>query len=74
MPREVVARLAPLGADDADRPREEFARERALAVEQPVGGECLPAALDLREEVALARDRAGLTVKLNAGDALALPG
>ena len=72
---EVLARLAGLGADDADRARQQHARQRALAVEQAVGGERAAAPLDLREQVALAGDRAApMTAKLNAGDALALPG
>ena len=48
--------LPPFAQTIADRPRQQLAPERALAVEQAVGGERLPAALDLREQIALAGD------------------
>ena len=54
-PREhVVARLAALAGDDADRARQQRARQPLLRLEQPLGGELLAQPLELGEQVALA--------------------
>jgi hypothetical protein len=52
----VVARLAPLAADDADRARERRARDRLLRLAQPLGDEATPHPLDAGEQIALAGD------------------
>ena len=49
----VVARLARLAGDHADRPGQADAREALLWLEQPLGIELLAQAVDLGEEVAL---------------------
>jgi hypothetical protein len=55
----VVARLAALGGDHADRPRQRASRQRLLRREEPLPGEQLAQPVELGEQVALARPRAG---------------
>ena len=50
----VVARLAALAGHDADRARQQRARQRLLRREQPLGGQPPAQALDLGQQVALA--------------------
>ena len=52
----VVAGLAALAGDHADRARQQRPRELLLALEQALGVELLAQALDAREQVALAGD------------------
>ena len=52
----VVAGLARLARDDADRARERGERQLLLAREQALGVELLAQPVDLREQVALAGD------------------
>ena len=53
---QVVARLAALGRDHADRARQGRQRQTLLQLEQPLGVERLAQAVDPREQVALAGD------------------
>ena len=52
----VVARLAALAGDDADRARQRRARKRALVLEQALGRELAAEPLDLCQQVALPGD------------------
>ena len=51
---DVVAGLAPLAGDDADRPRQQRAGQPLLGLEQPVGVQPPAQALELHQQVALA--------------------
>ena len=71
---DVVARLAALGADDADRPWQRGAHEALLGLEDPLGVQPAAQPLERQQQVALAGDPQLVDGEVNDGEEVELPG